>query len=184
MAYTLLIGNKNYSSWSLRPWLVLTEAGLPFTERLVSLQADAGKASRFAALPAGRVPCLDHDGLLIWDSLAICEYLAERHPGLWPTDPSARAVARSACAEMHSGFTALRSQMSLDVRSPPPQRRANRSCCASADCQSNAHHKISGRTKLSSASMSINPCSSSACRSTRIAPATWAPASPSPASNI
>ncbi len=123
MAYTLLIGNKNYSSWSLRPWLVLTEAGLPFTERLVSLQADAGKASRFAALPAGRVPCLDHDGLLVWDSLAICEYLAERHPGLWPADPSARAVARSACAEMHSGFTALRSQMSMDVRTRRPQRR-------------------------------------------------------------
>jgi glutathione S-transferase len=123
MAYTLLIGNKNYSSWSLRPWLVLTEAGLPFTEQLVSLQADAGKAGRFARLPAGRVPCLDHDGLLVWDSLAICEYLAERHPGLWPTGTAARAWARSACAEMHSGFGALRSELSMDVRARRPQRR-------------------------------------------------------------
>lgn len=123
MAYTLLIGNKNYSSWSLRPWLALTEAHIPFTERLVSLQGDAGKAQRFAALPAGRVPCLDHDGLLVWDSLAICEYLAERHPGLWPADAAARAVARSACAEMHSGFGALRSELSMDVRARRPQRR-------------------------------------------------------------
>jgi glutathione S-transferase len=123
MAYTLLIGNKNYSSWSLRPWLALTEAGIPFTERLVSLQGDAGKAARFAGLPAGRVPVLEHDGLLVWDSLAICEYLAERHPGLWPADPAARAVARAMCAEMHSGFGALRSQLSMDVRSRRPQRR-------------------------------------------------------------
>jgi glutathione S-transferase len=123
MAYTLVIGNKNYSSWSLRPWLVLTEAGLPFTERLVSLQTDAGKASRFAALPAGRVPVLEHDGLVIWDSLAICEYLAERHPGLWPAAPAARAAARSMCAEMHSGFQALRGEMAMDVRARRPQRR-------------------------------------------------------------
>jgi glutathione S-transferase len=123
MAYTLLIGNKNYSSWSLRPWLVLTEAGIPFTERLVSLQADAGKAARLASLPAGRVPVLEHDGLLVWDSLAICEYLAERHPGLWPAGPTARAVARSMCAEMHSGFQALRSELSMDVRARRPQRR-------------------------------------------------------------
>ncbi len=123
MAYTLLIGNKNYSSWSLRPWLVLTEAGLPFEEQLVSLRSDAGKAGRFARLPAGRVPCLDHDGLLVWDSLAICEYLAERHPGLWPAGVAARAWARSACAEMHAGFGALRAELSMDVRARRPQRR-------------------------------------------------------------
>jgi glutathione S-transferase len=119
----LVVGNKNYSSWSLRPWLVLTEAGIPFTERLVSLQADAGKPARLAALPAGRVPVLDHDGLLVWDSLAICEYLAERHPGLWPGDAGARAVARAMCAEMHAGFGALRSEMSMDVRARRPWRR-------------------------------------------------------------
>jgi glutathione S-transferase len=123
MAYTLHIGNKNYSSWSLRPWLVLRQAGLPFTEHLVSLQSDAGKAERFARLPAGRVPCLEHDGLVVWDSLAICEYLAERHPGLWPDEVGARAWARSICAEMHSGFQALRSEMSMDVRSRRPQRK-------------------------------------------------------------
>ncbi len=123
MAYTLLIGNKNYSSWSLRPWLVLTQAGIPFGETLVSLRTDAGKAGRFAQLPAGRVPCLDHDGLLVWDSLAICEYLAERHPGLWPADAAARAWARSACAEMHAGFGALRAEMSMDLRARRPQRR-------------------------------------------------------------
>lgn len=123
MAYTLSIGNKNYSSWSLRPWLVLTEAGLPFTERLVSLRPDAGKVARLAALPAGRVPVLEHDGLLVWDSLAICEYLAERHPGLWPEAPGARAVARSMCAELHAGFGALRGEMSMDVRARRPWRR-------------------------------------------------------------
>jgi glutathione S-transferase len=102
---------------------VLTEAGIPFAEQLVSLQADAAKAGRFARLPAGRVPCLDHDGLLVWDSLAICEYLAERHPGLWPAGTAARAWARSACAEMHAGFGALRSELSMDVRARRPQRR-------------------------------------------------------------
>lgn len=123
MAYTLLIGEKNNSSWSLRPWLVLTEAGLPFDEQVVSLRPDAGKAARFAGLPAGRVPCLAHDGLVVWDSLAICEYLAERHPGLWPAEAAARAWARSICAEMHAGFQALRGEMSMDVRARRPQRR-------------------------------------------------------------
>jgi glutathione S-transferase len=122
MAYTLLIGEKNYSSWSARPWVLLRQAGIPFTERLVSLQPDVTKAARLAGLPAGRVPVLDDDGLLVWDSLAIAEYLAERHAGLWPADPRARAWARSICAEMHGGFAALRSQMSMDVRARRPQR--------------------------------------------------------------
>jgi len=123
MAYHLHIGNKNYSSWSLRPWIAMRQATIPFTEVLVSLEEDAGKAARLARLPAGRVPALEHDGLLVWDSLAICEYLAERHPGLWPADPAARALARSAACEMHSGFTALRGELSMDVRSRRPQRR-------------------------------------------------------------
>jgi glutathione S-transferase len=123
MAYTLLIGNKNYSSWSLRPWLVLREAGIPFQEELVSLAEDAGKAERLGRLPAGRVPCLVDGDVVVWDSLAIVEYLAERHPGLWPSDPAARAFARSICAELHSGFAALRSEMVLDVRARRPQRR-------------------------------------------------------------
>jgi glutathione S-transferase len=123
MPYTLHIGNKNYSSWSLRPWLVLRQAGIPFEERVVSLQADAGKAARFAALPAGRVPVLVDGDTVVWDSLAIAEYLAERHPGLWPAEARARAWARSICAEMHAGLGALRNEMSMDVRSRRPQRR-------------------------------------------------------------
>jgi glutathione S-transferase len=123
MPYTLRIGEKNYSSWSARPWIALRGAGIPFTEHAVSLQPDAGKPARFAALPAGRVPVLEHDGVVVWDSLAICEYLAERHPGLWPADATARAWARSICAEMHSGFGALRSEMSMDVRARRPQRK-------------------------------------------------------------
>ena len=123
MAYTLFIGNKNYSSWSLRPWLALRQAGIPFREELVSLQEDAGKAARFARLPAGRVPVLTDGEVVVWDSLAICEYLAERHAGLWPADPVARAWARSISAEMHSGFGALRQEMSMDVRSRRPQRK-------------------------------------------------------------
>jgi glutathione S-transferase len=121
--YTLLIGNKNYSSWSLRAWVLMREMGIPFREEVVSLRPDAGKAARMAQLPAGRVPCLDDGGLLVWDSLAIAEYLAERHAGLWPADPRARAWARSVSAEMHSGFTALRSEMSMDVRGRRPRRR-------------------------------------------------------------
>ncbi|HET8725680.1 MAG TPA: glutathione S-transferase family protein [Anaeromyxobacteraceae bacterium] len=123
MAYTLLVGNKNYSSWSLRPWLALRQAGIPFREEVISLREDAGKAARFARLPAGRVPVLVDGEVAVWDSLAICEYLAERHAGLWPADPVARAWARSIAAEMHSGFGALRQEMSMDVRSRRPQRK-------------------------------------------------------------
>jgi glutathione S-transferase len=123
MAYTLFIGNKNYSSWSLRPWLVLRQGGIPFHEELVSLQDDPGKGARFGRLPAGRVPVLADGEVLVWDSLAISEYLAERHPGLWPADPVARAWARCIVAEMHSGFMDLRQEMSMDVRARRPQRR-------------------------------------------------------------
>jgi glutathione S-transferase len=123
MAYTLFIGNKNYSSWSLRPWLVMRQGGVPFQEELVSLQDDPGKGARFGRLPAGRVPVLADGDVLVWDSLAICEYLAERHPGLWPADPVARAWARSISAEMHSGFMDLRQEMSMDVRARRPQRK-------------------------------------------------------------
>ncbi len=123
MPYTLYIGEKNYSSWSARPWILMREAGIPFTERVVSLQVDPGKGDRLAALPGGRVPVLEDGTVKVWDSLAIAEYLAERHPGLWPTDRVARAWGRSICAEMHAGFAALRAEMAMDVRARRPQRR-------------------------------------------------------------
>ena len=115
--YTLYIGNKNYSSWSLRGWLVAKLSGAPFREVMVSLRglAEPNPENR-AFSPSARVPCL-HDGdTVVWDSLAIAEYLAERHPGMWPLDPVARAFARSVCAEMHSGFGHLRNEMSMCIK--------------------------------------------------------------------
>lgn len=109
---TLYIANKNYSSWSLRPWLLLRELGVPFEEKLVPFGSDNAAAFR-AFSPSGKVPCL-HDGeLTVWDSLAIAEYLAESNPAVWPRERAARAFARSAAAEMHSSFGALRSSCSM-----------------------------------------------------------------------
>ena len=111
--YTLHIGNKNYSSWSLRPWVLMSELGLPFTEK-VHVFGARFDVKPSGASPSGKVPAL-HDGdRVVWDSLAIAEYLAERHPGVWPKDDGARAWARSAAAEMHSGFTALREHCSMN----------------------------------------------------------------------
>jgi len=111
--YTLVIGNKNYSSWSLRPWVLMRTLRIDFEELLIPF-AEPGSAERFRQhSPSGRVPCL-HDGdLRIWDSLAIVEYLAERHAGVWPAERAARAWARSAAAEMHSSFQALRNICSM-----------------------------------------------------------------------
>ena len=89
----LVIGDRNYSSWSLRPWLVLRQAGLPFEEIQVRLREAGTKAQILKHSPSGKVPCLIDEGVAIWDSLAICEYLAEKIPGLWPADPRARAEA-------------------------------------------------------------------------------------------
>lgn len=107
---TLVIGDKNLSSWSLRPWLLLRQADIPYTEHLVRLDRPGTKAEIAKHSPSGRVPCLIDGGTAIWDSLSIAEYLAEKFPekGLWPADPKARAIARSVAAEMHSGFQALR----------------------------------------------------------------------------
>ena len=117
MGYKLYIANKNYSSWSLRGWLVLKGAGIAFEEvKVHGLTGTGWNPAYLAFSPAGRVPCLHHDGIVVWDSLAIAEYLAERHRGLWPGEPVARAWARSICAEMHSGFNALRDEMCMCVR--------------------------------------------------------------------
>ncbi|MCX7173935.1 MAG: glutathione S-transferase family protein [Proteobacteria bacterium] len=108
--YTLFIANKNYSSWSLRPWVLMQQQAIPFEERLSAF--GSGPFREFS--PSGRVPCLHHDGTVVWDSLAIVEYLAERHPGVWPADPQARAWARCAAAEMHSGFGVLRQHCGMN----------------------------------------------------------------------
>jgi glutathione S-transferase len=112
--YTLYIANKNYSSWSLRPWLLMRALSIPFEERLVNFEEGANWQRYRVFSPSGRVPCL-HDGSnVVWDSLAIVEYLAERHAGVWPQNPDTRAWARSAACEMHSGFAELRSRCSMN----------------------------------------------------------------------
>jgi len=112
----LIIGNKNYSSWSLRPWMLLRHLGLPFRETLVTLDTPEFKDQIAQYGPSGRVPVLLHEGLSIWDSLAICEYLVELTGRGLPTERGARAVARSVSAEMHSGFSALRAQWPMNAR--------------------------------------------------------------------
>lgn len=113
---TLLIGNKNYSSWSLRAWLVLTEAGIDFDEHRITLHVDGYRDAIREYSPAGKVPALVEGETVVWDSLAIAEYIAERVPKLWPSDPVARARARSIAAEMHSGFSSLRANMTMNCR--------------------------------------------------------------------
>lgn len=119
--YVLHIANKNYSSWSLRPWILMRELSIPFEERLTPFPTGSSWSLYRPFSPSGRVPCLIDDGWAVWDSLAIAEYLAERHHGVWPVEAKARAWARSAAAEMHSSFTALRGScpMNCGVRIEP-----------------------------------------------------------------
>ena len=120
----LIIGNRNYSSWSVRPWLVLTHFGIPFEEELLQLDGPGWREKLRAKSPTGKVPVLiDHD-LVIPETIAIIEYLAETFPehAVWPVDRSARALARSAAAEMHAGFTALRNAAPMNLRASLPGR--------------------------------------------------------------
>jgi len=119
---TLIIANRNYSSWSMRAWLAMKATGADFDEVVVPLGRDDTAEAIHRWSPSGRVPALNDGALTIWDSLAICEHLAERFPdaGLWPADPGARAIARSVVAEMHSSFTALRSHMTMNLRASRP----------------------------------------------------------------
>jgi glutathione S-transferase len=129
----LVIGNKNYSSWSMRPWVAMTAFGIPFEEIRILLDRP-DTASRIAEVSAaGRVPVLLAGEITIWDSLAICEYLAEQFPemNLWPQDVVARAMARSICAEMHSGFPELRNAMPMNIRASFPGK--GRTAGAQAD---------------------------------------------------
>ena len=123
----LVIGDKNYSSWSMRPWLVLKHFGIAFEEVMVLLNEAESKASILEHSPSGKVPCLiADDGVTVWDSLAICETLAERYPqhAMWPRDAVARGHARSVSAEMHSGFGALRNNMWMNIRASFPGKGA------------------------------------------------------------
>jgi len=129
VALSLYIGNKNYSSWSMRPWVLMRQTGIPFHEHMIrfdSFEADSQfKRTASALSPTGKVPVLTDGhlgGLVIWDTLAICEYLAERHPDkhLWPADVAARARARSICAEMHSGFGAMRQHFIMNIEASLP----------------------------------------------------------------
>jgi glutathione S-transferase len=119
----LVIGNKNYSSWSMRPWVLMKHFGLPFEEVMVNLDTSEFTRRIGTLSPAGRVPVLLDGDLAVWDSLAIAEYLADKFPqhALWPRDARARARARSVCAEMHSGFGALRTHFSMNIEARLPE---------------------------------------------------------------
>ncbi len=116
----LVIGDRNYSSWSLRPWLVLKQSGLPFEEISIRLRERNTRTEIFKHSPSGKIPCLVDGGTVVWDSLAICEYIAEKAPSMWPTDSRSRAEARSISAEMHSGFVALRHVLPMDIAASKP----------------------------------------------------------------
>ncbi len=122
MDLALVIGNKNYSSWSLRPWLALKQAGIPFREIRISLYTGESRAEIKKYSPSGKVPALLDGGVTVWESLAIGEYLADKFPEkqLWPADLAARALARTVSCEMHAGFSALRSHMAMNCRKQLP----------------------------------------------------------------
>jgi len=129
MALTLVIGNRNYSSWSLRAWLAMKMAGLDFEEIRIALDRPETREEILRYSPSGRVPCLIERGagdFVVWDSLAICEYVNEAHAGgaLWPADQATRARARAVVAEMHAGFGALRQHLPMDIRARLPGRGA------------------------------------------------------------
>jgi glutathione S-transferase len=159
----LVIGSKNYSSWSMRPWVAMTAFGIPFEEVHVSLAAPDKTALIAQYSSAGRVPVLIAGEITIWDSLAICEYLAEQFPdkNLWPQDVAARAAARSVCAEMHSGFTGLRSAMWMNIRAsfpgkgrtPEAQGDIGRVCEIWEDCltRSGPHQFLFGEFSIADA---------------------------------
>ena len=121
---TIYLGNKNYASWSLRAWLALKHTGLAFDEVVIPLYEPTSRETVLKYSPSGKVPALRHGDLTVWDSLAICEYLAEKSPdsGLWPGDPAQRAAARAVSAEMHAGFGALRQHLPMNIRSSFPGR--------------------------------------------------------------
>ena len=133
--FTIYIGNKNYSSWSLRPWLALRQTGAAFEETMIVLDQPDSAANLRRHSPSGRVPLLRHGTLATWETLAICEYLAEQFPAarLWPADREARALARAVSNEMHAGFAELRDKLPMDISRRWPL--ANRMTQAGADIE-------------------------------------------------
>ena len=129
MTLHLIVGNKNYSSWSFRPWLAMKVVGIAFQETVISLEASDFKARVTALSGAGRVPVLIDGDVRVWESLAILEYLAEKFPaaGLWPKDSGARAHARAIASEMHAGFVPLRQQLPMNVARPVKRRALDES---------------------------------------------------------
>lgn len=120
----LIIGNKNYSSWSIRPWLVLTHFAIPFDEQVVMLSGEGWRENLRKVSPSGKVPVLIDGDVVVYETIAIIEYLAERYPHkkIWPTDRKQRAVARSAAAEMHAGFSSLRNLAPVNLKASYPNR--------------------------------------------------------------
>ena len=127
MSLQLIIGNKNYSSWSMRPWIAMKTAGIPFEETMISLYVEGSEAKIRTYSPAGKVPILIDGDIRVWESLAIIEYVADKFPGanLWPADPAARAHARAIATEMHGGFVPLRQQCGMNMWHPPARRAVN-----------------------------------------------------------
>lgn len=143
----LIIGNKNYSSWSLRVWWLLKSLGLPFNEVVVPLGQPETRPTLLQYTPSGKVPAILNGEVALWDSLAITEYMNESHLGVWPVEHRMRAYARAVCAEMHSGFNALRNEMPMNctVRvkiapSPACQADIERICAIWRDCRANYGH--------------------------------------------
>jgi glutathione S-transferase len=127
MTYTLITANRNYSSWSLRPWVLMKTLGIAFADRIEPFTQDSNYATFRKFSPTGQVPCLIDGELTVWDSLGITLYLADRHEGVWPTDPAGRAWAMCAVTEMHGGFSALRNDCTMNVGvrvKPNPMRSA------------------------------------------------------------
>jgi glutathione S-transferase len=149
---SLVIGKKAWSSWSLRPWLAIKATSLAFREVQVPLRQPDTAAGIARHSPSGRVPVLKHGAVIVWDSLAICEYLAELAPeaGLWPEDAGARAAARAISAEMHSGFQALRQEFPMDIhariggRAPSEQARADITRIVSIWCEMRHKYEAAG----------------------------------------
>jgi glutathione S-transferase len=151
---TIVLGNKNYSSWSMRPWLALKQTGAAFKEIVIPLDQPGTRESILRHSPSGKVPALIHDGRTVWESLAICEYLAELYPnaGLWPADRAARAHARAVASEMHGSFAALRQHLPMIVRRQYPakplpadvQENVNRVQAIWQDCRKRFGEAASG----------------------------------------